>query len=190
MTTVTETKKHPQGLPGEAKETYQPWVGFLLVVIVALVVGGAVGWLLRGSGGESNSAAPDEAGELIADYIAAWENKDGEAFRAIVTDDFEDHEYRYERLGTSFNIKTIHEEDVDVTASDVETTRWAFQIEHVGEQIVVGDDPWYLSVRETWTTPQWVADGTATYVLVTDDDGALKIAGYYWVGFGEGNWTP
>ena len=42
---------------------------------------------------------------------------------------------------------------------------------------MVGEDPWYVSVEETWTSEDLHYEGTASYIIV-DQDGTKKLAQY------------
>jgi hypothetical protein len=53
--------------------------------------------------------------------------------------------------------------------------------EQVGDNLVVGDGPWVVSVNENWMETELRFDGTATYVIV-EQDGTMKIASHYWTG--------
>lgn len=160
----------------------QPVV-LVFVAIVALVVAALAGC---GDDSESTSAPPDGVTELLSAYTNAWASNDEEAFRALVTDDFTLNEFLYQEVGGGLTVGTFVE-NLSNTAALVRGTRSSpsWQIDHADEQIVVGDGPWYLAVQETWTSPVRVSDGPATYVIVADEDGALKIQAHTWVGLEE-----
>lgn len=126
-----------------------------------------------------------EVEQLLTRYQEAWANSDMDGFLAIVTKKFTRNESVYEQAGDGFDILSSSTKR-DAVSSEVNHSRW--QIEHVGEPQVVGDGPWFVTIGENWTQGDTssVYRGTATYGI-TDQDGTLKIATYYWVGLLDWN---
>lgn len=183
MTPSDTTEQAPQVDEG-SKETRRRPVVLVLVAIIALLVGGVAGWLLRGSDSDSTSAAPAGVEELLADYTGAWESNDETAFWAVVTDDFLFNEYVHSKVGDHLSL-AVFDFDANQTASLVRRDGRVFpdwSVEHGEELIVVGDDPWFVSVQATWTSAVRVLDGTASYVIASDPDGVLRIRMYNWAG--------
>lgn len=42
--------------------------------------------------------------------------------------------------------------------------------------------PWIAAYRELWQREGFRYDGIATYVVIVDDDGELKISNHHWAG--------
>lgn len=59
-----------------------------------------------------------------------------------------------------------------------------FEVERIGDPIVQGEGPWYVSVAENWEYPaqQVQYESIYTYVVVVDTDDVLRIDDAYWVG--------
>ena len=121
-----------------------------------------------------------EVEQVLADYRAAWTEADADAFLDVVTDDFTIAESVYLQIGDDFDI-TSFETGRDATAAKIEDNVW--EIEHVGEPVMVGDGPWFVSIGENWTggNARWVYNGTGTYGII-DQGGTLKIATVHWTG--------
>ncbi len=56
---------------------------------------------------------------------------------------------------------------------------YSWSNEQVGDSIVTGDGPWFVSVEEIWAETDYRYDGQASYTIV-EVDGVLKIANRYW----------
>jgi hypothetical protein len=121
-----------------------------------------------------------EVEQVLADYRAAWTEADADAFLDVVTDDFTIAESVYLQIGDEFDI-TSFKTGRDATATKIEGNAW--QIEHVGEPLTVGEGPWFVSIGENWTggNDRWVYNGTGTYGII-DQGGTLKIATVHWSG--------
>ena len=59
--------------------------------------------------------------------------------------------------------------------------RYNWTVEQVGDPIVTGEGPWFVSVEEIWEKPATHLEGQANYTIV-EVDGVLKIANHYWAG--------
>jgi hypothetical protein len=121
-----------------------------------------------------------EVEQVLADYQAAWAEGDVDAFLDIVTDDYTFIEANYQQFADEFDV-TPSTRTKDAAAETVESNSWQF--EHVGEPLIVGDGPWFVTVGDNWTggNELWVYNGTGTYGII-DEGGGLKIATAYWVG--------
>lgn len=120
----------------------------------------------------------DEIEALIEAYLASWETKDEQALRALVADNFIVNEDIYSPQLFREQVRSDADELVRV---GFDHDYW--QNEIVGEPVVTGDGPWTVAYRELWQQPNpYLLDGIATYVVIVDDDGALKILNHTWVG--------
>jgi hypothetical protein len=110
-----------------------------------------------------------EVRQLLEDYRAAWNNYDGAAFTALVTDG-----YRLTAPGTDTNAI----EQAQEISNYLAPINW--HATQLGDSIMVGDGPWLVASANhvTWTN----ADGTADFgdgiitVTVVDVDGQLLIS--------------
>jgi hypothetical protein len=128
-------------------------------------------------GADNEPARSDEIEVLIEGYLASWEAKDEQALRASVTDGFIINEYHYSLKG---GLVEVVNDDADGIVSV--GFAWDWQNEIVGEAIWEGDGPWIVAYREHWEQKGTQYDGIATYVVIVDDDGTLKIANHHWAG--------
>lgn len=121
-----------------------------------------------------------EVEQVLSDYRAAWLAGDPDAFLAVVTDDFTITESIYLQIGDEYDITATSTRE-EATAERIEGKAW--QVEHVGEPLIVGEGPWIASVAENWTggNALWVYNGTGTYGIV-DEGGTLRIASVQWTG--------
>jgi len=108
------------------------------------------------------------------------ETFDYEGMQALVTDNFRRPFYQGGQFGSPAfrGVRTIEFWDF------MEDEDPLFEIERVGEPIVRGDGPWYISVAENWEKP---GEGLReeviyTYAVVLDTDDVLRIDDAYWVG--------
>lgn len=121
-------------------------------------------------------SAPDDVIEILDDFATAFDEQDVELMESIITDDF---------FGTTdvYNPDTTDPAfTVAVTPSQLllEVRDSTFDVERSGDLLVAGQGPWTIAARETWRDPSNQEEGTRIYVVV-DDDGAPKLAGYYYV---------
>jgi hypothetical protein len=147
----------------------------LLVMLLAVLF--VVAGCSSDDGAANEPARSDEIEALIGGYLASWEAKDEQALRASVTDDFIINEYQFNPKGSL--VEAIHD-----NADGIVKEGFAFdwQNEIVGEAIWEGDGPWIVAYREHWEQKGTQYDGIATYAVIVDDDGTLKIANHHWAG--------
>jgi uncharacterized protein (DUF2164 family) len=153
----------------------------MIAALLAITVVAVAAWMIYDEPAETESVAPPEITQLIDDYLRAWEELDKEALQAAVTLDFVINEYYYEDATTRvFMIEHIVDDLEGALNTGLNPAR-QWQTEQVGEPIITGDGPWFVSVRENWILEKSRGDGMATYVIV-EDGGTLKIANHYWAG--------
>jgi hypothetical protein len=156
------------------------------VVVLAVAVIGLGGWLAfdRLTGG-----MPADIGQVLDDYLRAWEEKDEAAIRAVTTEDFVLTEHIYwEFEEDGIPLVVLHERVSDDIDGVVTTGfRYAWENEQVGRPVISGDGPWTVSVEENWIQRTSHYSGTATYVVV-EEDGNLKIANHSWSGMITYGW--
>ncbi len=145
---------------------------FAVIVVLALGV-----WLLLTV--NSGSTRTEDLEELIADYALAWQESDVDAFRGLVTEDFQLHEIIYQQVGAKAFPQEI-KEDIDGTAREV-AGLFDWRVDRTTSALVSGDGPWFVSVGENWTRPFYLSEGTASYVVV-EEEGKLRIEYHFWAG--------
>jgi hypothetical protein len=162
MTTVTE------------RQTLQPSVTLqgrvrnltIGVIILALALVGLAAWTVYDFVIESDTAITGEIQTVVDDYLGAWNDHDADAFMGLVTDD-----YSFAGMGGPWA-------SADVVAADIagaEGSGW--HVETVGEPIMNGDGPWFVSAASSFTG--WIfgtegVDGMSQFVIV-DDGGVLRV---------------
>jgi hypothetical protein len=148
-------------------------IGVLLAVLAA-----ALGvWLVATP--ETGSADTDEIEALLEDYANTWRESDANAFRGVVTEDFQLRTTIYQLVGSRAYGQDTHA-DVEGLAGEIGLGN-AFGVERTTELVVSGEGPWFVSVGENWIGPVEFYEGTASYSIV-EEDGELKIGYHYWAG--------
>ena len=136
------------------------------------------------AGADGDGTAGADIDQLLDDYLTAWEENDVAAFEAIVSDRwYVLNEYIYEEVGSDFPVKVVSD-NAEEAAFKVEFNS-GWQIEQIGDRIITGDGPWFVSVAENWipTGESETIDleGHASYAVV-EQDGILKVTNHYWAG--------
>lgn len=185
MSTPTINRPPEHHAPTEPSRSAAPaWIAAVLAV--ALI--GALAWAVYEP--PSETAVAGEIDDLIDDYLAAWESFDADAFRSLTTRGMVVEEYYYEDgydLEYPQNARTtMHIEDSREGVIEFGFTQdHTWTNERVGEVIIAGDSPWFVSQRENWTIHEdWGTEefeGMALYVVVSED-GELLIANHFWAG--------
>lgn len=147
-----------------------------VLAILTLALGAALGIVLVGDDDGGAGTAPDDVIQVLDDFATAFDEQDVELMESIITEDF---------FGTVdfFTPDTAEPAfTVGVSRSVLlrEVRNSTFSVERSGDLLVAGDGPWVIAARETWRDPSNLEDGTRIYVIV-DDNGAPKLAGYYYV---------
>jgi hypothetical protein len=141
------------------------------LVVLGVVVVGLGGWVVYDM--FFASGAPNaELAQLVEDYEAAWMEADGEAFVALVTDD-----YTFEWDGRSMGVPSMR---ASIAVDD------GFEVETTSEVWSSDGSTHYVSLAETVSSDSGVPgpdgmDGISTLTIVEDGDGYL-IAQHVWFG--------
>jgi hypothetical protein len=158
----------------------------LLTITVVVLVLAAVGlgsWIIYDATTDREASVTAEIDQLLDDYISAVSTNDAPAYLAVVTDDFVVNDILYYQVGGTF-VRGLSSETLDLLVPSMEAAVTEWQFELVGDPIVTGEGPWYVSLVEnarntTEENHRYV--GVSTYVVV-DDDGTLLVAEKTWVG--------
>ncbi len=164
------------GQPSVSRNGLRALIATILALAVMVIALGA--WIAYDQ--TTQAAVPTEIEQLLDDYLAAWEARDEAAFRSVVTEDFVINEYIYHDdpirgFGLSEHIRG----DIDAVVNLAFNSAWTN--EQVGDPIVTGEGPWFVSVEENWQGTAVREEGQANYTIV-EVDGVLKIANHYWAG--------
>jgi len=145
-----------------------------MILAVAFVALGA--WVVYDMNTVPDTAVTTEIENLLDDYLAAWNTSDGEAFVELVTAG-----YTLDMVGGVASA-TERVEGASELINSLEPMEWSVAV--VGERMMTGDGPWYVTEVEHFTAPGYGAegaDGVSTFTVV-DDGGTLKIARHAFVG--------
>jgi hypothetical protein len=146
-------------------------------IVLAVVALGLVTLVAGAFVLDDDSAAPTEVTVLLDEFATAYATEDTDLFGTIVTDDYTFTEDFYSAGEPTPDFSAAG--PLHAALDDIATSTW--RVERLGDPIVVGDGPWFVSVGESWTDPFNRADGAAVYVVV-DDQGTPKISRYFWAG--------
>lgn len=155
----------------EPRRTRGPYLVIAALAAAVLALGGAL--LVGVGGGEDLPAVPEDVQTVLDDFQLAITTGDFDAFQSVVTRDFRNAFYRGQRDGIPWRM-IADVEDFRFLGSDAGP---AFDVERVGDPMVRGDGPWYVTYAENWRAwdvgvqYEWLT----TYVVV-DVDGTLLIA--------------
>ena len=151
-----------------------------LPVITAMVLVGALiglgAWVVYDRDTVSETAVTGEIQSVVDDYLATWNSVDAEAFLELVTTNYVLH-----MTGSSVSI-TQGAEEASEMLEGLEGREW--KETPIGEPIMTGDGPWFVSLVEHFSAPDYGpegADGVSTFTIV-DDGGALKVSRHTYVG--------
>lgn len=164
----------PSEIP-ETTETHEPKKaskGLLAVIVILVLAVVGVGlWAIVDSNDSSSASLPSGAEEALDGYMDASSTYDGEAFLAVVTDDY---------LFEAYNVS----EDATAHAATI-TDEWSdisFAVEVTGDSAVAGDDTGYVVAEPqaaSWAG-QSGQDGMSVFTLV-EVDGTWLIQSHEWV---------
>ena len=140
---------------------------FITIAVLALALIGLGAWTIVDRSSTSETAVTADIQQLIDDYGAAWNNYDGAAFTALVTDG-----YRF--VSPYGNNDAV--EEADNISNYLESVNW--HTTQLGDPVMIGDGPWLVAVPNHLTASDFGADGQDGMSLFTvvDNDGTLLIA--------------
>ncbi len=169
MATTTETRPEldvQSGVEPERGRLLRPAV---VVLGIAVVVLGALA-LFGNSASQPTVSA--EVEQLLDSYAGAWNDGDREAFRSVVSDDYFIETARYGSYSGPAQAAFL-----DLVEG--------WHSEPIGEPVMVGDGPWYVSTGSLITADGFPPEGIASISTfkIVDEGGVLKVAAHY--PFGE-----
>jgi len=173
MTTVAERQAQQ---PAEFERLKGRLRGLTIAVIVLAVALASLGaWTIYEMTSTSENSVTSEVQTALDDYLGAWNTYDGDAFRSMITDNFE------------FGFFGDEPWDVEGVVSNVEGSEpidW--HVEMVGDPIMIGSNPWMVAATinvvstDAHHNPPDGINMAAVFFLV-DDGGTLRVT-QHWVG--------
>ncbi len=173
MNTLLEKEQTSTNTPHEADASHGRH-RFLIATIAVLAVAliGLAAWVVYDNTQTPATNPSGDVTQLLDDYNSAWNNHDGDAFLALVTDGY---------------VLDLRAGDSDATETaamitSLETVNW--NVDVVGEPIMAGSGPWYVSTVDLLTAndyPPNGIDGISTYTIV-DVGGTLKVSQHVFFG--------
>ena len=157
--------------PDPARGRFLMWA--VIVLGIAVVVLGALALFGDSdSTGVSEDTVSAEVGQLLDAYVAAWNAGDSAAFLSVVSDDYVIDTARYGSFSGPAQASLLRS-----------VPGW--HSEPIGEPLMVGEGPWYVSIGSLITADQFPAEGVASIstLKIVEEGGALKVAAHY--PFGE-----
>ena len=155
----------------------RPNRALIVAVIVLAAVALALGaWVVYDPTSSPETAVTGEIQTLVDGYLATWNSHDGGAFLDLVTADYVLH-----MTSGSVSITQQAEEAYEMLKG-LERRDWSETV--IGEPIMTGYGPWFVSLVEHFTGSGYGpegADGVSTFTIV-DDGGTLKVARHTYVG--------
>jgi len=146
------------------------------VIVLAAALMGLGAWAVYDQT-TAPETVPEEIQTLIDDYLDAFNNYDGEAFLELVTTD-----YAQDMASHPISLVQQAAEAVEMMKGMKERD---WQETQIGEPMMIGDGPWFVSVAERHTATSGYgpggANGISTFTIV-DDGGSLKVARHTYVG--------
>jgi hypothetical protein len=152
------------------RPTRRVLLGVVVVLIVALV--GLSAWTIVDRTSTADTAVTEEIQQLLDDYHIAWNTWDGDAYRALVTED-------------GVHVipgRTMSAAQQAIIVDGLERVGW--HVEVIGEPIMTGDGPWYVAQANLLTAntyPDEGLRGLSTFTIV-DEDGTLRISRHVYTG--------
>jgi hypothetical protein len=146
------------------------------VIVLAVVVLGLGAWTVYGMSSTTETQPTADVQRVVDNYLAAWNSYDGEAFRELVTDD-----YVLDMVGITES-ETMHVDEASELVNGLEAFEWNEAV--IGEAIMTGDGPYYVSAVEHFTAPGYGpqgVDGISTFTVV-NDGGTLRVARHDYTG--------
>lgn len=159
---------------------------FLTITTVVLATLVVVLGVLFWNDNRGGSTLPAEVQHVVDDYIDAIVSQDPDGWGETITDDW--FYYRHHFGPNGFD------DVISLEPSASEYAGWiefkppnGFEYEQLGDPLVTGNGPWFITIRQRWTelpAPGWnpkTSHGTTTYVVIEQDE-AMKVAAAYWTG--------
>lgn len=173
MATLTRPEERTSIRPQEPIDLYvdehRPGSRFFIITIavLALALIGLGAWTFVDRSSSSDTAVTADIQQLLDDYSAAWNDYDGDAFSALVTENY------HFVMGSDSSSAVVQ---AGYISNALEPGNW--HVEQTGDAMMVGDGPWLVAAPNTVTGDGYDVDGQVGFSLMTimDVDGTLLIA--------------
>lgn len=144
----------------------------VLTAVLAAAVLGLGAWLVVERTSTTDTAITGEVQQLLDEYYDAWNTWDGDAYLGLVTED------------GSFAVtgRTTSTAQQATIIEGLERVDW--HVETIGEPIMVGEGPWYVTQADHLTGaayPDGGHQGISTFTIV-EDAGTLLISHHVYTG--------
>lgn len=152
-------------------------IAVAVLAVLALGLGIALAFQLTED--DTSATVPDDVQAVLDEFLVAMTAHDYDAVTQLVTADFRRPWYEGDPFGPT-PYRDVYRLESYEFMRDEEPI---FEAERLGEPIVRGEGPWYVSYAEDWHYPdqQVTYEAIYTYVVV-DLDGELRIDDGYWAG--------
>ncbi len=172
-----QDERHPEPSVRPARRNRMLPIAVAAIGLVAIGLGIT---LYASTTDDGATDVPSGVDEFVDAYVATMESNDYEGLEALVTSGFRRAFYQGDADGSPWR-------DVwRITAfefwEDPKAPLVDWEIERLGDPIVRGDDPWYLSEVQIWKNRSVGIqyEGISTMVIVDDGTGTLKVDDAYW----------
>jgi hypothetical protein len=170
MTTLTD---RPSDVAGGETARLRRRLRAMTVTVVVLAVAliGLGAWVVYDLVAQPDTAPTAEIEALLDDYTTAWNEYDGDAFLALVTDDYV-HEY----AGFGSTAESV--------AADIESNEvFENTVEKVGDPIMIGEGPrYYVAQANRLTSVGGVRlEGISLFTIIQEGD-MFKIQEHVFIG--------
>jgi len=130
------------------------------IAVLGIIVAAMGGWILFDYLGEADTAASADIAQLVDDYSTAWNAYDADAFLGLTT-----LGYRFESAGGM----ELNQAD---QAAQIESylPRFSWSVEKLGEPIMTGSDPYYVSWPILVTNNIREFEGISVLTIVSEGD--------------------
>lgn len=179
MATTIEPTTQRAPAPDDDRGNRRALVGAIVGLAVLCLALGALLIAERRDDDREAASMPDDVLTVLDDFEIAVETHDYDLMQRIVTDSFRRPMYEGDPFGGP-----AYRAVQDLQYFDFfEDEAPLFEVERLGEPIVQGDGPWYVSYAETWPYPSQGVEYESIYTyVVIDVDGEKLIDDAYWVG--------
>jgi hypothetical protein len=169
MATITRSPELLEERTDLVQDRVRPWQ--IATLILAMALAGIGGWAIFGDSepaAASATAASAQVEQLLDAYSAAWADADAESFLALISDDYVIETDLYGSFtgpDQARNLGTVP----------------GWHSERLGDPLMVGNGPWYVSVGTSITAEAYPPEGVQSVSVfkVVENNGALEIAAHY-----------
>lgn len=167
MATITRDPELMEERQDLVRNRVRPWQ--IATVVLATVVVGLGAWGIFRDTAPVSATAPSAGIEQLLDaYSAAWADADAQSFLALISEDYVIETDLYGSFTGASQARNLGS-----------VPGW--HSETLGEPMMVGDGPWYVSVGNLLTADTFPPEGvhSVSVFKIVENEGALKIAAHF-----------